>query len=157
MKNLAAVILLTLVFFACKKQSDPLDQPSIQQNNRLDTLVSFSGKINGAAWHTDSAIAYKVAYAYDTSKYNILINAVNKSTDTPTTISFSISNFIGAHTYTINPPLISATYYQGSQRHLATSGQIVVTLDSNYAIIGTFNFVADSINVTQGVFNVETP
>lgn len=159
MKNIFAIIILSLplVFFACKKQADPLDLPSIQPNNSLDTLIGMSAMVNGKSWQTNSVIAYNVSYAYDSNKVNLLVNATSKTNDTSTTISFTLSNFTGANTYTISPAAISATYYSGTQRHYATSGQIIVTSVANYAIIGTFNFVADSITVTQGVFNVETP
>ncbi len=158
MKYIFAIILLfTLTQVACKKKSDPLDSPSVQQNNRLDTLVSMSALINGQAWQTDSVFGYTVFYPSDSAKTNLYITATNKVKDTPTSMAFFITNYIGARTYIIDPSLVTVTYYVGSQRHFATSGQITVTSDSNYAIIGTFNFQADTISVTQGVFNVAKP
>jgi len=149
--------ILTMLVFACKKQPDPLDLPSVQPDNRLDTLVTFSATVNGKTWQTDSVEANNVAYSIDTTKANLLVTAKRIANDTTTIITFSIAQFSDTGIYVINPPAISATYYIGTQRHYATSGQIEITSYANYAIIGTIIFVADSIVVTNGTFNVQQP
>ena len=159
MKNRIAIlfVLFCLVQFACKKSENPAMGVSVQPNNKLDTLVAMNAKVNGVNWQTDSVNGYNVLYTNDSGRLNLFITATQKQGDTSTTISFTLTNYLGPATYTVSPPLNSAAYYVGNTRHMATSGQVVVVTDTNYAITGTFNFIADSITVTQGVFNVEKP
>ena len=142
---------------ACKKKSNNAIGYSVQQNNRLDSAVSMSAKVNGIAWHSDSAFAYKVKYTGDSNKVDLYITATQKNNDTASTFSFTIINYTGPKIYNINPPLNAASYYSGSIRHYGISGNITIMSDSNYAVTGTFDFLADTTHITEGVFNVAKP
>ena len=72
------------------------------------------------------------------------------------TIQFAIPRFAGPNTYTINPPIITASYYEGTTRHYAITGTITVTDTSYYSLIGNFDFSTGTYNVT-GQFNVAKP
>ena len=159
MKGLIVIpVILFISFAACNKASGPADGPSIQPNNKLDTLESMSATINGQAWQTDSAFgAYVQQSDNDSGVVNLEINATQKKNGVVSTFVFNITNFSGPETYLINPPVNTATYYVGSQRYFATSGTIVVTSDTGYAIIGYFNFIAGTDTVTNGIFNVALP
>jgi hypothetical protein len=151
-------VILFISFAACKKNRGPADGNSVQPNNHLDSMVSMSATINGQAWQTDSAFgSYVQQSGNDSGVVNLMITATREKNGSASTILFNITNFSGPTTYTINPPVNTATYYQGNTRYYATSGQIVVTNDTGVAIIGTFNFVADTVTITNGVFNVALP
>ena len=160
MKRLAVIIplILFISFAACKKSKGPANGNSVQPNNNLDSLVSMSATINGHLWQTDSAFGSYVQHSNnDSGITNLMITATRKKNDSISTIVFNITNFSGINTYTINPPIITATYYLGNMRHYATSGIIVVTNDSGSSLLGTFHFIADTISVTNGTFNVSLP
>lgn len=150
---------LATCMLACAKVSGPANGNSVQPNNRLDSTISVSALINGQQWQTDSAYSYRVVPSNnDSGKYNLLITATkNVSFGGPSTFTLIISNYAGPNTYPINPPVNTATYYAGAERHFATSGEIVVASDSPYAVIGTFNFIADSTHIEYGAFNVPVP
>jgi hypothetical protein len=171
LKSNLAIIILTLfaVFAACSKAAGPANGNSIQPNNRIDSLVSMNAQVNAALWQTDSAFAYVARQEQnDSPEVNLMISATNYSNSVPTTISFAVNNYTGANTYQINPPFTAAYYYIGSRRFAATSGQLVITVnqivvksvsgfDTGYSLNGTFNFDADTLHVTNGVFNVAAP
>ena len=156
---LLAVFILFSLFFSCSKTSGPANGNSVQPNNKLDTLVAMSANIGGSYFHTDSAFGYNVKplISSTTLNMNLLINATEKNKDSTSTISLSISNFTGPNTYNINPPSVSATYYLNNQRHYALGGQIVIISDTGYSLIGTFTFIADSLLISNGKFNVLMP
>ena len=150
--------MLFVTFAACKKSKGPANGKSEQPNNNLDSLVSMSAFINGHAWQTDSAFGSYVRHSgNDSGISNITITATRKKNDSTSTIVFNITNFSGINTYTINPPINTATYYFGNTRYYATSGEIIVTNDSGSSLIGTFHFIADTISATNGTFNVSLP
>ncbi len=158
MNRFLFIILLITIFIcnSCTKNSGPANGNSIQPNNKLDTLVFMSATVNTGNFQTDSAFGYlrNTLVKDSTNTKNILINATQNKTSSLSTISLTISNYTGPNTYTINPPNVSASYYLGSNRHYATAGQIVITSDTSNALIGNFNFIADSIAITNGKFNV---
>ncbi len=151
------VLAIACVAGSCKKKKGLTPTRSVQQNNNLDTLVGMSAKIDGESWQADSVFGYRVNYGADTGRMDLYVTATNTRNDTNRTISFTITNYTGVNTYRIDPPIVSATYYIGNERHYATGGSIVVTSDDQYGVIGTFNFTADTIIVTDGVFNVAKP
>ena len=165
MKNFGIFTALFILFALsdCTKAAGPANGKSVQQNNHLDSTVTISADINGATWHTDSVFGYNITSSgNDTNKVNLEIIATNKATTT--SMIFYLTNFNGAGTYVVNPPYNSITYYTGAIRHIATSGQIdmhvnmiTVGKDTAYSLTGTFNFVADTFNVTNGVFDVARP
>lgn len=104
---------------------------------------------------TDSATLSTISYPSDSGRADIKITAVRSIGGIGYTVSFYISNFTGINAYVIAPPAVSATYYVGGVRHYAQSGQIVIATDTNNVITGSFNFVADSLVVTKGAFNVQ--
>jgi hypothetical protein len=155
---LIAIPLLMCVAFAdCKKAKGPANGKSVQPNDKLDSLVSMSAIINGNFWQTDSVFGYYIkSSGNDTSTTNLFVTAtVNGAV--PSTITFNITNYTGLKTYTVNPPVVTIIYYVGNTRYMATHGQIIVTSDSEYGVIGTFNFIADIINASGGEFNVAHP
>ncbi len=165
MKKLGILSVLFLIFALsnCTKAAGPANGKSVQQNNHLDSTVSISADINQIKWQTDSVFGYNITSSgNDSSKINLEIIANDKSTSS--SMIFYITNFTGANTYVVNPPFNSITYYTGSIRHIATSGQIdlkvnmiVVGKDTAYSLAGTFNFIADTFNVSNGVFDVARP
>jgi hypothetical protein len=158
MKRLFAILLVSVsVCVACKKSSSPVTGNSVKQKDP-DSTVFISATINGGNWQTDSAFGYKVKYSgNDSSTSNLLINATRTNNGGSTTISFNVTRFNGPGTYPVNPPLVTATYYVGTQRHFATTGNIVVMSDTAYALRGTFSFRADTITVDNGKFDVALP
>lgn len=152
-----SVVLGLLVLNACSKKHGYPVTHSVQQNNSADSLITMDAKINGEAWHTDSAYAYRVKYANDTTMEDIYVTATRRVNDTLSTLSFTIVNYTGVQNYLVAPPQVSATYYIGSQRHYATLGQINIETDGPYSLIGTFNFTVDSTVVSDGSFNVAKP
>jgi len=147
---------LCMLIAACGKKSGYPATPSVQPVSN-DSLVSMAATVNGSAWQTDSAFGYTVhTSTNDSGVVNLMITATRKSGGDTSTILLYISNFTGPNTYNIDPPINTAAYYNKTNRHFASSGQIVVVSDTPYAIIGTYNFVADSITVTAGSFNVAT-
>jgi hypothetical protein len=161
MNKAITIILLSFCVAAvsCSKTSGPANGKSVQLNNRLDSNVSVSALINGQEWQTDSAYSYRIVPATnDSGAINVMITATkSEAFGGPSTFVLNISHYTGPNTYTINPPVNTATYYAGTQRHFATSGEIVVTSDSAYSLIGTFTFTADSTHIEYGAFNVPTP
>ena len=165
MKKLGIVSALLLIFVLseCTKAAGPANGKSVQQNNHLDSTVSISADINQVKWQTDSVFGYNITSSgNDSSKVNLEIIATDKSTSS--SMIFYITNFTGTHTYIINSPYNSITYYTGSIRHIATFGQIAMKVnkitsgnDTAYSITGTFNFVADTFSVTNGVFDIARP
>jgi len=159
------ILPIVALFASCTKASGPADGKSIQQNNHLDSTVAISASINGANWQTDSVFAYNIMpSANDSGVVNLEIIATQKNGASPTTMIFYISNFTGAKTYEINPPLNTVTYYVGSTRFFGTSGQIqlavnqiVVSQDTAYSLTGNFNFIAGADTVTNGIINVAKP
>ena len=157
MKKLV-IVMLCICAFACKKVSGPANGKSVQPNNNRDSTVSISSTINGANWATDSAYGFlQVQSANDSGIVNLIINATNYSGAIPTSMKLYITNYTGPNTYEIAPPANSATYYVGNNRNFATAGEIVITSDTAYALKGTFIFVADTVTVASGVFNVALP
>lgn len=158
MKRIFIVIVaITALLGACSKKKGPAPVHSVQQNNNLDTGITMDAKISGIDWHTDSVFAYRVQYSGDSGKMDLYITATNISSDTPSTIAFTITNYTGVNNYAVSPPFVSATYYRGNERHYGTVGSINITTDGPYAIIGSFNFTADTIIISQGSFNVAKP
>ena len=155
------IIFTSLVVFcalACKKAKGPVNGPSVQPNNNLDSLVSIKATINGFEWQTDSAYGYTVKHSgNDSGVSNLMITASNTNNGQVSAMTFNITNFTGPKSYTINPPINTAAYYLGNIRHYATHGIIVVTSDTAYALKGTFYFTADTITVSNGEFNVALP
>jgi len=152
-------ILLYIAFTACTKASGPADGNSVQPNNNLDSTVSITATINGSNWHTDSAFGYYVKYSgNDSGEVDLKIIATQRLNDTVSTINFYITNYTGPNTYVINPPINTATYYNfGSNRNFANTGQIDITSETAYAIIGTFHFIAGTDTIKNGTFNVALP
>ncbi len=155
---LVVSILLCVGYVACNKVSGPANGKSVQPNNNLDSLVSMSATINADIWHTDSAYGYKVqSSGNDSTVVNLMITAINKNYGNPgSTITFNIDHYTGIAKYNINPPFVKATYFIGNERHFATYGDINITSNSYFALIGTFYFQADSFSI-NGEFNVAMP
>ena len=158
--NLAICVLSAFLFcFSCSKTNGPANANSVQPNNKLDTLVAMNASINNHKFATDSAFGYNIKPLVTDSSFvmNLLITGSQTKADSISSISLSISNFTGPNTYNINPPYVTASWYLNNQRHYAGFGQIVILSDSNYALIGTFSFIADSVLVNNGSFNVLMP
>ena len=151
-------IFLIMAFTACKKAPGPANGHSISPNNNLDSMVSVSVLIDSQKWQTDSAFAYLIQTSGNDSLITgLMINCVKTTGNTARSINFYITNFSGPGIYLINPPYNTATYYVGTARNYATLGQIVITSDTAYSLIGTFNFIAGTDTISNGVFNVAMP
>ena len=160
MKRLVIVIiaLVCVCAFSCKKVSGPANGKSVQPNNNRDSTVNIICTINSVSWTTDSAFGLlQKQSANDSGVVNLIINATNYSGAIPTSMQLYITNYTGPNTYSIAPPANTATYYIGNNRNFATGGQIIITSDTTYALKGSFNFIADTITVASGVFNVALP
>jgi hypothetical protein len=158
MKRLLLIVVVLLAFAACKKATDSNLGVSIQPNNSLDSTVFLNANINGVQWNADSVFANTVrASGNDSGVINLLITAEKKDADSPKTVVLTITNFLGRGKYDIVPPANTATYYLGNNRHYATSGSITITSWANSSLTGNYEFVADSITVTSGSFNVVLP
>jgi hypothetical protein len=157
-KVFAAIIILScIVLVACKKKSNTGIGYSVKPPKGLDSLVSMSAKVNGQGWSTDSAFAYKSFSTIDSNKVSLMVTATQLQNGQASTITFTISNYHGVNTYPVDPPNVSATYYLGNSRHYASAGQVIVTSDNAYGILGTLNFTADSTNVSECTFNAAQP
>lgn len=153
----ASALLILCVSVACKKAKGPANGNSYQENNQLDSTVHINCNVNGVLWQTDSAFAYIVKQSgNDSSANNLMISAINYTAPL-TSIVFNISNYTGPATYPVDPPFNTIIYYQGNTRHFATVGQIIIAADTAYALRGTFAFTADSIDATNGVYDVAKP
>lgn len=152
-----AAVLLAMAGVGCKKTPAPSTTKSVQTNNNLDSLVFMSAVINGNEWKADSAFGYKVkSSGNDTSFTNLMITAIRKNNGNRSTITFVVSNYKGISRYNVNPPIVTATYYEGPLRHYATYGDVTITSVADYSLIGTFYFNCDSLAV-NGSFNVAMP
>ncbi len=153
-------VCVCIVFAACKKVSGPANGNSVQVNNNLDSTVSFSASINSTTpnWTTDSAYGYFIKSAGNDSLLRPLLITASKNVYKGTYSSFklNITNYTGPKTYNIDPPGNSISYNEGNTQFFATYGSITITSDTPYAMIGTFSFGADSMQV-KGSFNVATP
>jgi len=150
-------ILFCVAVGSCKKVSGPADAKSIPLNNNLDSTVSMSATINGVKWVTDTAVGYIVKYSGNDSLLEGIYITSYPSDSNQNIMVFNLTRYTGPGTYIIDPPINEATYYIGTARHLALSGQVTIVSDTAYALKGTFNFVTDSFTVTNGVFNVAAP
>lgn len=147
-KYLIGGIVLLMIFAACKKNKSA---PTGAAHVAIPDSSFVNGTINNEEWQTDSANVFNVS-TEDSGVYNLMITA-NKKTDTNTSITLYITSYNGPGSYAINPPFVSATYIKGTQRYYATSGEINIASDAVY-ISGTYNFTADTINVTNGSFYI---
>ncbi len=161
MKNkvLGVLLVAVLVALGCSKAKGPANAKSAQPDNNRDSTVTMYATINGQQWKTDSAFGYNVKYSgNDSSIVDLLITATLHEPGFNSTIKFTISDYSGPGLYPVNPPFCTAAYYRGTLRYFATSGQINITTAINpYALVGTFDFVADTINVINGYFDVAKP
>lgn len=77
-----------------------------------------------------------------------------------THMKLDIGNYTGAGTYVVSDSGNTASYIsRDGETHVATSGQIVVTTNTTNGtnrngIKGTFQFLAGTVQVTAGVFDV---
>lgn len=146
MKNLTIYILLAAVcgMAACKKKETPVDR-------------SVTAQIRGMAWVSSST---KVTFSKAPDMHvTILADSAN------TRLQLDINRYTGPGTYIILDTGTTASYTSyhpssGNYKHIATSGQIVVT-ENNFdggagtAIKGTFRFLADTVDVQVGAFDVK--
>jgi hypothetical protein len=148
-------LIMYMAFAACKKTSGPANGNSVQPNNNLDSTVIDSATINGEKWKTDSAYGYYVKSAgNDSTKFDLMIMASLKNNTSSMTMY--ITNFAGVGEYPINPPMVSVTYYIGNKQYYATTGNINITNTTYPVLIGSYSFLADTLEVTGG-FNVALP
>lgn len=149
-------LLVIISFTNCKKSKGPASVPSVQQDNGADSLLDMSVLINGVVWQTDSAFSYKIRQSgNDSNLVSLMIQATNKSTDTPvktSTIVININNYTGPNTYVINPPAVSVVYYQGTTRFPSLPSatfNVTVVSDTGQLLRGTFSFDAFDVLSTS--------
>ncbi len=145
-----AIVLIVSSFGACKKSAGP---PAPTPPRVPDSTVIMYATIDSATWAADSVSGLLIPFGNDSGHYNLSITA--KGGGNSSVMNLYITNYTGAGTYNINPPMVSATFYRSSVRHFALSGQVSITNDSLSDLQGVFNFIADSangMNVSGGVF-----
>lgn len=145
---------------SCKKRTGPPDVQPAQPDTSLAAQITMSAVINAEPWKTDSSYSYKILNSgNDSNSYNVLIQAIRVANGEVSTIKLNITDFKGKGTYPVNPPVTTATYYNGNNRHYALTGNINITADTGRLLSGTFNFTADNgtITVLDGQFKVALP
>ena len=156
MKNysLIAILFVVMGFIACSKGGSVA--PVVKHIPNPDSLDAMVATLGADSWAADTISGFLIPIGNDSGKYNLSITG--KRVNNNSLISLYISNYTGKGVYYINPPTVSATYYyQGSVRHYAISGQLIISNDSTADMRGTFNFITDStggMNVTDGTFRL---
>lgn len=154
----AIAVVSVVMAGACKKKPGPIDVPSAKPDTSIAAQITMSALINARQWKTDSSYSYRVRNsANDTLSYNLMIVATRIANNEISTINLCINDFKGKGSYPINPPVNTATYYNGNMRHYALSGNITITADTGRLFSGTFSFGADTVNVLDGRFKVAQP
>lgn len=156
MKRIFAILFISgVTLFSCRKVKGPANVPSLQQDTSLSGQLSMSALVNGATWKTDSAYSYKISRMdNDTTVWDLMITATQRRGGQPSTITFNISNFKGVGEYKVNPPNVTAIYYNGNIRHFSMAGAINIQSDTSSLLSGVFNFVADTVSIVDGKFKV---
>lgn len=152
--NLLIIIFLLLIacFAACSKGGN---NTAPIPPRKPDSTVIMYANVDSLTWAADSVSGLLIPLGNDSGHYNLSITAKKYGGGNNSVMMLYITNYTGMGTYSISPPVVSATFYSGSARHYALSGQINVTNDSTADLQGTFNFVADSstgMNVSNGYF-----
>lgn len=146
---LFTLLLLSIGLTFCKKKSNKAQGGS--NGPTLDSTFMHA-TVNGTPWRADTVVGYSVTGSANNYETGISITATQKSTISQ--VVLYITNYGGVGTYNIDPPSVTATYYVGNKRYYASTGQIIITNTPQYFVQGTYNFVADSINITNGNFTV---
>lgn len=134
------VLFVAFLFTSCSKSS----------SSSPGSTTSFTATINGNAWAASSSSAI-IGTDMSTGTQHISITGASLS-GKPSSINLHIWGYTGTGTFPISfGSSYTATYGSGSQVNYATSGQIVITSTTG-GVSGTFNFIADSMNVTAGTF-----
>jgi len=155
---LFGLLIAAAIGHGCRKAKGPSNIKSAQTDNSIDSLLNMTADINGKRWETDSAYSYRVKNSgNDSNVINLMVIATRKTNSITSTLKFNITNFTGIGNYPILPPMHTATYYYGSMRYFATSGMFTVIKDSGGVMSGSYNFIADTINVTNGTFVLALP
>ena len=151
MKYVVTLLSLFVVFgTACKKKSNgapPVVTPPAMKTD------SLSAVINSVSWITYSATSNLIPSTADSGAYNLQISGTTQLGSATSTMTIYVTNYKGPASFGLTPPAVSITYYVGSARHYATSGNLNITADST-SFIGNFYFTADSINAVSGVFAI---
>ena len=142
MKKLLLFILISTVCIvsACKKSST------------TTTGLIMSAVVDNKAWKSSNS----QVTLDKTNGLHLVINADSASTR----MTLSIANYYGEGTYVIADSGNTASYTDhGNTLHKATSGQIVIKKASTNGTTlnnfkGTFEFLADTVQVTTGAFDV---
>lgn len=151
MKNvfLLFILALTVTGVSCKKTgSHP-----VTHDTTTPFPIFINASVNGTTWDADSgsSVGFLLTYPNDSGRYDLTFRATKVVNGVGTEIDLYITNYTGVGSYPINPPAVTAVYYVNTVRHFATSGQIDITsVASIDTVKGDFNFVADSITVTNG-------
>ena len=141
MKRIVIFILTisVVVFGACKKKSS--SSPS-----------QMTAVVNNKPWvSSNSAVKFDNA-----AGVHITITGDSANTH----MKLDIGNYTGVGTYVISDSGNTASYtMDGSESNIATSGQIVVKFDTTNrtnqnGLKGTFQFLAGTVQVTSGAFDV---
>lgn len=127
------------IFGSCKKKSSSVP-------------AQMTAVIDNRAWVSNtSAVKFDNA-----SGVHITITADSANTH----MKLDIGNYTGVGTYVVSDSGNTASYTSGDgEAHIATSGQIVVTANTTNGtnqngIRGTFQFLAGTVQVTSGAFDV---
>jgi hypothetical protein len=155
MMKYVAIILLCIAGVAagtgCKKSSSN----AVVVVPPQDTIpIYMKSSINGATWSSDSAVAYDIFPSGAGTQMGIVISATLKTGNTASRMMLQIGNYTGVGIYDITPPENTAAFYLNNIRHFATTGNIIITKDSSTYLMGSYNFNADTLQITSGSFIV---
>ncbi|MGN6568413.1 MAG: hypothetical protein ACTHJ0_10695 [Flavipsychrobacter sp.] len=149
---LVLLAFFALSFSACKQQSDYNAQPEAASN-------SFSATINGSTWNAKFAGAVSAFNKLDGSTV-LLINGATPINDSVNeTVVLQITNPSGINTYKLSDTggNYGIFYYgkAGARTHRSKSGSVTFTSFSLTHVAGYYSMNTDSVNISDGSFNVD--
>gem|GEM_PF-2102499 len=148
---------LLLAFFAititaCKQQKDYNAQPYAASN-------TFSATINGSTWNAKFAGAVSSFNKLDGSTILLITGATPINDSVNESVAITIKNPIGINTYKISDTGSNngQFYYgkAGAKIHKAKTGSVTFTSFSLTHVAGYYSMNTDSVNITEGAFNVD--
>jgi hypothetical protein len=143
---LCLLLIFTEMFiYGCKKKTSAIP-------------LGMSCKIDNVTWSNQNCRASIIGQPYYyTSTLRIIgsVGAWNNAT-VVTILLFNYPNTIGTYKIAGGAAVAAAEYADNAAGTTvyATSGILTINKVSSLSVEGTFNFIADSISVTDGQFNI---
>lgn len=141
-----------LSFSACKQQTDYNAQPAAASN-------SFSATVNGSTWNAKFAGAVSTFNKFDGSTV-LLISGTTPINDTVNeVVAITIKNPTGIKTYQLSDTGSNVGFFYygkpGAKSHMSKSGSVTFTSFSLTHVAGYYSMNTDSVNISDGSFNVD--